>query len=125
MKKFLGVLFLILLISGCDSSDNEFDCFKIDDFPTADCIAEAMLDSCDRIFCSSANTELLPPLSPNCEFVDCETFECGEVIYTIGDQSTIGPGTFTDLQFDETGGLTGIINVEGEDHVVECGFLQR
>ena len=123
MKKTLGILFLTLLIAGCDSSNNEVDCFTIEEVLESDCLADAMLNSCDRMSCSSANADLFPPLTPNCEFVDCETFECGEVSYTIGDMTVIGPGTFTDLHIDETSGLIGIIDVEGEDQEVECVFV--
>lgn len=124
MKKILSILCLTILIAGCDGGGNEFDCFTIEEVRESDCLADAMLNSCDRISCSSANADLFPPLTPNCEFVDCETFVCGEVSYSIGDMTVIGPGTFMDLHLDETGGLRGIINVEGEDQEVECVFIQ-
>lgn len=123
MKKILGILFLTALIAGCDGGGNGFDCFTIEEVRESDCLAEAMLDSCDRISCSSANADLFPPLTPNCEFVDCETFECEEVSYSIDGMTVTGPGTFMDLNSDETGGINGIIDVEGEDQEVECVFV--
>ncbi|MEW6143991.1 MAG: hypothetical protein AB1598_03125 [Thermodesulfobacteriota bacterium] len=122
MPKALGILFLTILIAGCDG-DNELDCFTIEEVRESDCLADAMLNSCDRISCSSANADLFPPLTPNCEFVDCESFDCEEVRYNIDDMLIIGPGTFTDLHLGETGGFDGIINVEGEDEVAECFFV--
>lgn len=124
MKKILGILFLTALIAGCDGGGNGFDCFTIEEVRESDCLAEAMLDSCDRISCSSANADLFPPLTPNCEFVDCETFECEEVRYSIDGMTVIGPGTFMDLNPDETGGINGIIDVEGEDEEFQCVFIQ-
>ncbi len=124
MRKILGILFLTAFIAGCDGDGNEFDCFTIEEVRESDCLADAMLNSCDRISCSSANADLFPPLTPNCEFVDCETFECGEVIYEIDGMTVTGPGTFTDLHNAVPGGLRGIINVEGEDQEVECVFIQ-
>ncbi len=124
MRKILGILFLTALIAGCDGGGNEFDCFTIEEVRESDCLADAMLNSCDRISCSSANADLFPPLTPNCEFVDCETFDCGEVNYSIDGMSFTGPGTLSDLHLAEPGGLRGIINVEGEDQEVECVFIQ-
>jgi hypothetical protein len=123
MRKILGILLLTMLVSGCDGGDNERDCFTIEEVRESDCLADAMLNACDRIGCSSENTDLFPPLTPNCEFVDCETFDCGEVSYNVDGMTFTGPGTFTDLHNGETGGFSGIINVEGEDQEFECFFI--
>jgi len=122
MRKILGILFLMVFTAGCDG-DNKRDCFTIDEVLESDCLADAMLNSCDRMSCSSANADLFPPLTPNCEFVDCGTFDCEEVRYSIDDTIIIGPGTFTDLHVDESSGLIGIINVEGVDEEAECVFV--
>ena len=123
MKKVLGMLVLTILIAGCDSGNNDDGCFTIEEVRNSDCLADAMLNSCDRMSCSSANADLFPPLTPNCEFVECETFECGEVRYTIGDMTVTGPGTFADLHLDETDTPVGIINVAGEDQEFQCVFV--
>lgn len=123
MKKLLALLVLPLLLTACDSGDNELDCFTIDEVRESDCLADAMLNVCGRMGCSSENADLNPPLTPNCELVDCETLDCGEVHYTIDGMTVTAPGTFTDLHTDESGGLIGMINVEGVDEEADCFLI--
>lgn len=124
MKKLLAFLVLSLLFTACDTSSNKRDCFTIDEVRESDCLADAMLNACDRMGCSSENAELFPPLTPNCEFVDCETLDCEEVSYNIDDMNFTGPGTFTDLHTEEFGVIMGSIDVEGQDQETECFFIQ-
>lgn len=111
MKKLLAFLVLPLLLTACDSGDNEFDCTE--GFPDGECLAEEMSDSCFGFFCETDPPVSVFHLFEFCTAVDCSTLDCGDI-------------TFTELERSDDGTITSDVFLGDQNlGTAECGFFQE
>lgn len=111
MRRILGILFLTILIAGCDGGGNELDC--IEGFPEGDCLAEELADSCFGFFCDTEPPASVIALFQSCTAIDCSTLECANT-------------TFAELDMSEDGTITSEVFVDGQDlGMAECVFFQQ
>lgn len=110
MNKLISAVIISLVVIGCDSGDNKFDCTG--GFPDGECLAEELSDSCFGFFCETDPPTFVLALFQSCSAVDCSTLDCGNTV-------------FTELEIIGDGKITSQVFVDDQDlGVAQCGFSQ-
>ena len=113
-------LLFIALQAGCDNECPNCgpllppNCTSIEEINESECLGEALSKGCDGFSCRTESDDFsVPTLIFDCVEIDCNTMECGDII-------------FADLNIDEVNGLTATVIDNGVDlGNASCGFLQN
>ncbi len=124
MKKVLFLVSVLFLfsITACDDNSRQgsVSCKLMKIAETSECLARSLNRQCTFFGCEgeSVDVDIFPS---NCEFTDCETLVCENMVIGNGIQV---PGSLMDLAVDiESGFPIGLLVAEGFEEEVLCNFV--
>jgi len=126
MKTILVIFSVLFLfsIASCDDNSRQgsVSCKLMEIAETSDCLARSLNRQCTFFGCESENIEI-DIFPKNCEFTDCETLECENIIIDDSGEISQLPGSLMDLAVDiESGFPIGLFVADGFEEEVICNL---